>query len=118
MSKELNFASAKNTSLRISPRKLGLIASLIRGLSVNDALIQLTFCKKRVTNEVKKCLQSAIANAENNNNLDVDLLYVSEVLVGKALTLKRFSARARGRGARITKCFSNLKITVKESVGR
>ena len=111
---EHNEAMAKSAMLRVSPRKLGLVAGLIRNLQVEDALIQLTFSKRRIAQDVKKCLQSAIANADNNHHLDVESLYVSEVLVGKAMVMKRFMARARGRGARIEKCFSNLSIIVRE----
>jgi large subunit ribosomal protein L22 len=107
-------AIAKSNNLRVSPRKLSYVAQLIRGLSVDDALVQLTFSKKRIAHDVKKCLQSAVANAENNHNLDVDVLYVSQVLVGKSFVMKRMRARARGRGARIEKFFSNLSITVRE----
>lgn len=109
-----NEARAHLRSLRISPQKLGLVAGLIRGKKVEDALVQLTFSKKAVARDVKKLLQSAIANAENNHQLDVDKLYVSEVLVGKGLVMKRIHARARGRAFRIHKPFSNLTITVKE----
>ena len=109
-----NEASATHRLLRTSPRKLNLVAQMIRGLHVNDALIQLTFCNKRIAKDVKKLLQSVIANAENNHNLDVDRLYVTEATVGKALVMKRWHARARGRGAKILKPFSNLYITVRE----
>lgn len=105
-------AVASIKSLRVSPRKLGYVAALIRNLKVEQALVQLSFCQKRIANDVKKCLLSAIANAENNYNLDIDSLRVSEVLVGKSMVMKRFRARARGRGARILKPFSNLKIIV------
>lgn len=100
--------------LRTSPSKLNLVADLIRGMDAEAALVQLTFSKKRIAQDVKKVLQSAIANAENNHDLDVDALYVSEVKVGKALVMKRFRARARGRGARILKPFSNLTVIVRE----
>ena len=109
-----NEARAMQRLMRTSPRKLNLVAQMIRGLHVNDALIQLTFCRKRIATEVKKVLQSVVANAENNHNLDVDRLYVVEATVGKALVMKRFHARARGRGAPILKKFSNLYITVRE----
>lgn len=101
-------------SIRISPQKLNLVAGLIRGLDVNQALAQLTFSKKRIAKLVKTSLNSAIANAENNHDLDVDNLVVHKVNVGKGLVMKRFRARARGRGARILKPFSNLEIIVKE----
>lgn len=110
-----NEASAKVAQLRTSPRKLNLVADVIRGMKVDQALVQLQFSKKRVANEVLVALQSAIANAENNHNLDIDRLVVSEVRVGKALVMKRFTARARGRGARILKPFSRLEIIVRES---
>jgi large subunit ribosomal protein L22 len=109
-----NEAKAVLNKVRVSPQKLGLIAQSIRGLHVSDALVQLEFSPKRVSNDVKKLLESAIANAENNHGLDIDGLYVKEAWVGKAMVLKRFHARARGRGARITKPFSNITIVVKE----
>lgn len=111
----LNEASAKASNVRISPRKLGLVAGLIRGMKVDEALIQLQFSRKRIAKDVRKILQSAIANAENNHNLDIDRLFISEVRVGKALVMKRFHARARGRGARILKPFSNIEIIVREN---
>ena len=101
-------------SIRVSPSKLSLVAALIRNLKVQDAINQLTFCRKRIAKTVKDTLNSAIANAENNHDLDVDNLVVSRVNVGKAMVMKRFRARARGRGARILKPFSNLEIVVKE----
>tara|TARA_Y100001934_G_C12312351_1_gene755590 strand:+ start:1047 stop:1421 length:375 start_codon:yes stop_codon:yes gene_type:complete len=100
--------------IRTSPQKLNLVASAIRGQKVGKALADLTFMKKRVAQHVKKALESAIANAENNHNLDIDRLVVREAVVGKSITMKRFRARARGRGARILKPFSNLTIIVKE----
>ena len=101
-------------NLRISPQKLNLVAAMIRGMDANRAIAALTFSRRRVAGEVKKALQSAIANAENNHSLDVDRLYVKEAHVGKALVMKRFKARARGRGARILKPFSHLTIIVGE----
>ncbi len=109
-----NEAQAKARSIRVSPRKLNLVAQLIRGRKVEDAVTQLTFSRKRIAAEVLKVLQSAIANAENNHNLDVDRLIVAEAMVGKSLVMKRWHARARGRGARILKPLSNLTITVRE----
>jgi large subunit ribosomal protein L22 len=109
-----NEALAFAGSIRTSPRKLNLVAELIRGLPAEKALAELTFSPRRVAGEVKKVLAAAIANAENNHQLDVDRLYVAEASVGKALVLKRFHARARGRGARIIKPFSNLRIIVRE----
>ncbi|MGY2051769.1 50S ribosomal protein L22 [Methylobacterium sp. JK268] len=109
-----NEAKAVARMLRVSPQKLNLVAQLIRGKKVATALADLQFSRKRIAVEVKKCLESAIANAENNHDLDVDDLVVKEAYVGKALVLKRFHARARGRGARILKPFSNLTIVVRE----
>ena len=109
-----NEAKAVARMLRVSPQKLNLVAQLIRGKKVDTALADLQFSRKRIAREVKKCLESAIANAENNHDLDVDDLVVSQAFVGKALVLKRFHARARGRGARILKPFSNLTIVVRE----
>jgi len=109
-----NEAMAKAATIRTSPRKLGVVAGLIRGKNADTALAELSFSHRRVAREVKKVLQSAIANAENNHQLDVDKLFVAEVSVGKALVMKRFHARARGRGARIVKPFSNLTLIVRE----
>ena len=109
-----NEAQAVARMLRVSPQKLNLVAQLIRGKKVESALADLEFSRKRIAREVKKCLESAIANAENNHNLDVDDLIVAQAFVGKALVLKRFHARARGRGARILKPFANLTIVVRE----
>ena len=109
-----NEAKAVLRMLRVSPQKLNLVAQLIRGKKASAALADLEFSRKRISKEVKKCLESAIANAENNHDLDVDDLVVKEAFVGKALVLKRFHARARGRGARILKPFSNLTIVVRE----
>lgn len=110
----LNVANATIKNLRVSPRKLGLVAGLIRNKHVNNALVQLSFSKKRIAQDVLKCLQSAVANAENNHQMDIDNLYVAEVLVGKAFVMKRFSPRARGRGFRIKKPFSNISIKLVE----
>ncbi len=107
-------ARAVGRSIRTSPRKLNLVAQSIRGQSAETALATLTFSPKRVAREVKKVLQSAIANAENNHDLDVDDLVVSEASVGRNLVMKRFHARARGRGARIEKPFAQLTIVVEE----
>ena len=109
-----NEAMAKIRMLRISPQKLNLVAAMIRGKKVDRALIDLTFSKKRVAHDVRKCLQSAVANAENNHNLDVDELVVAEAYVGKNLTLKRGRPRARGRFGRILKPFSELTIKVRQ----
>jgi large subunit ribosomal protein L22 len=107
-------ARAFSRSIRISPRKLNLLAQSIRGKTAGAALSQLSFSPKRVAEEVKKVLESAIANAENNHQLDVDQLVVSEAYVGKALIMKRWRPRARGRVGRIMKPFSNLTIIVRE----
>tara|TARA_B100001175_G_C19388002_1_gene579924 strand:+ start:500 stop:880 length:381 start_codon:yes stop_codon:yes gene_type:complete len=109
-----NEAMAKLRMLRTSPQKLNLVAAMIRGKKVDRALTDLTFSKKRIANEVRKCLQSAIANAENNHNLDVDELVVVEAYVGKNLTLKRGRPRARGRFGKIVKPFSELTIKVRQ----
>ena len=110
-----NEASAKASNIKVSPRKLGLVGNLIKGMKAGEAIVQLQFSRKRISGEVKKLLQSAVANAENNHNLDIDRLYVSEVRVGKAIVMKRFHARARGRGAKVVKPFSNMEIIVRES---
>lgn len=107
-------AMAKTDQIRTSPQKLGLVVDLVRGKSVDKALNDLRFCKKRVAQVVLKTLQSAIANAENNHYLDIDNLIVDQIWVGKSLLLKRFHARARGRGARICKHYSNLTVIVRE----
>jgi large subunit ribosomal protein L22 len=109
-----NEARAFSKLMRTSPQKLNLVAQMIRGKAADRALSDLTFSKRRIAGEVKKVLQSAIANAENNHQLDVDRLYVKEATVGKTFTVKRFRARARGRGARIVKPFSNLTVIVRE----
>jgi large subunit ribosomal protein L22 len=109
-----NEAMAKTRMLKTSPQKLNLVAAMIRGKKVENALADLTFSKRRISDDVKKCLQSAIANAENNHNLDVDELIVAEAYVGKNLTLKRGRPRARGRFGKIMKPFSELTITVRQ----
>lgn len=111
---EQNEAFAKLRMLRTSPQKLNLVAATIRGKRVGSALSALSFSKKRIANDVRKCLQSAIANAENNHNLDVDELVVADAYVGKNLTLKRGRPRARGRFGRIIKPFSELTIKVRQ----
>ena len=109
-----NEAMAKLRMLRTSPQKLNLVAGMIRGQKVAKALNDLTFSKKRIAIDVRKCLQSAIANAENNHNLDVDELVIVEAYVGKNITLKRGRPRARGRFGRIIKPFSELTIKVRQ----
>ncbi|MFY9238033.1 MAG: 50S ribosomal protein L22 [Roseovarius sp.] len=107
-------AMAKLRMLRTSPQKLNLLAALIRGKKVDKALNDLTFSQKRIAADVKKCLQSAIANAENNHNLDVDELIVAEAYVGKNLVMKRGRPRARGRFGALRKPFSELTIKVRQ----
>src|ERR1700759_362023 len=109
-----NEAKAIARMLRISPQKLNLVAGLIRGKKVASALADLQFSRKRIAGDVKKCLESAIANAENNHDLDVDDLIVAEAHVGKALVMKRFHPRARGRSGAISKPFSHLTIVVRQ----
>lgn len=109
-----NEARSYAKHLRTSPQKLNLVAQTIRGKKAGRALIDLEFSKRRIAADVRKALQSAIANAENNHGLDVDRLVISQATVGKTLTMKRFQARARGRASRIEKKFSNLTIVVKE----
>ena len=109
-----NEAMAKTRMLRTSPQKLNLVAQMIRGKKVEKALTDLTFSNKRIADDVKKCLQSAIANAENNHNLDVDELIVAEAYVGKNLVMKRGRPRARGRFGALRKPFSELTIKVRE----
>ncbi len=110
-----NEAQAVLRNLRTSPTKLNLVAEMIRGMNVQAALTQLQFSNKRIAVDVRKALQSAVANAENNHNLNVDALVVKEAWVGKSMVMKRFHARARGRGAAILKPYSHLTIVVKES---
>ncbi len=109
-----NEAKAVARMLRVSPQKLNLLAQLIRGKKVATALADLEFSRKRIARDVRKCLELAIANAENNHDLDVDDLVVVEAHVGKALVIKRFTPRARGRAGPILKPFSNLTIVVRE----
>ena len=109
-----NQASARIKNIKTSVQKLSLVANLIQGLKVSDALLQLQFMKKKVAVNVKSCFESAVANAENNHELDVDNLVVDRVNLGKSFVMKRFRARARGRGAKILKPFSNMEIIVKE----
>jgi len=109
-----NEAIARAAQIRSSARKLNLVAQLIRGKDASLALADLAFSRRRIALDVRKVLQAAIANAENNHQLDVDRLYVAEATVGRAMVMKRFHARARGRGARIEKPFSNLTVIVRE----
>jgi len=107
-------AQAVAKSLRISPQKLNLVAGLIRGKKVEQALAELEFSEKRIAGDVRKCVMSAVANAENNHSLDVNDLVVAEAYVGKNLIMKRFHARGRGRGAAILKPFSQLTVVVRQ----
>ena len=107
-------ALSEATLLRISPQKLNVVANMISGMEVSKAVVALEFSHKRIAGTVKKVLESAIANAENNHGLDVDQLIISEASVGKHMTMKRFRPRARGRAGRITKPFSKLRIVVRE----
>ncbi|MBO6745426.1 MAG: 50S ribosomal protein L22 [Roseitalea sp.] len=109
-----NEARAVARMVRVSPQKLNLVAQMIRGKKVESALADLEFSRKRIAGTVRKTLESAIANAENNHDLDVDALVVSEAYVGKSIVMKRFHARGRGRASRITKPFSHLTIVVRE----
>jgi len=109
-----NEAKAVARMLRVSPQKLNLVAQMIRGKKVDAALADLQFSRKRIAGEVRKALESAIANAENNHQLDVDDLIVAQAYVGRALVMSRFHARARGRASRVEKPFSNLTIIVRE----
>ena len=111
---EDNEARAVQYNIRVSPRKLNLVAAMIRGLDAGKALASLTFSKRRISDDVKKVLESAIANAENNHQLDVDRLYVKEAYVGKSMRMKRFRPRARGRVGKIEKPFSHLTVVVRE----
>jgi large subunit ribosomal protein L22 len=108
-------AKAVARNLRISPRKLNLVAQLIRGKKVSAALADLEFSQKRIARDVKKCLESAIANAENNHDLDIDELVVSQAFVGKSIVMKRIQFHGRGRTGRVTKPFSNITIVVRQA---
>ena len=109
-----NEASAFLRALRTSPRKLNVVAAMIRGKQAQTALAELTFSRRRIAQDVRKVLQAAIANAENNHQLDVDRLYVKEATVGRAFVLKRFHTRGRGRSARVEKHFAHLTVIVRE----
>jgi large subunit ribosomal protein L22 len=109
-----NEAQAVARTIRVSPQKLNLVAAMIRGKKVDRALAELEFSRKRIAETVKKTLESAIANAENNHDLDVDALIVAEAYVGKSIVMKRFHARGRGRASRVEKPFSHLTIVVRE----
>lgn len=110
-----NEAKAVTRNLRVSPQKLNLVAGLIRGKKVDQAIADLQFSRKRIANDVRKCVMSAVANAENNHGLDVNDLIVSEAWVGKNLIMKRFMARGRGRAASVTKPFSQITVIVRQT---
>ena len=110
-------AKAVARNLRVSPQKLNLVAQLIRGKKVSTALADLEFSQKRIARDVKKCLESAIANAENNHDLDIDDLVVSQAFVGKSIVMKRIQFHGRGRTGRVTKPFSNITIVVAQKAG-
>jgi large subunit ribosomal protein L22 len=110
----MTVAKAELNNIRVSPRKLNLVAAAIRGMKVDQALTYLAFSRKRIAVDVRKALASAVANAENNHGLDVDLLVVSHAYVGPAMKLKRFHARGRGKASSIEKPFSHLSIVVEE----
>ena len=109
-----NEATSVMRGLRTSPRKLNLVAKTIRGKAASSALAELTFSRRRIARDVKKVVQAAIANAENNHQLDVDRLFVKEATVGRAFVLKRFHTRGRGRSARVEKMFAHLTVVVRE----
>lgn len=109
-----NEVRAVARNLRVSPQKLNLVAGMIRGKRVNTAIADLEFSKKRIAQDVRKCVMSAVANAENNHGLDVDDLVVAEAWVGKNLVMKRFAARGRGRSSRIEKPFAEITVIVRE----
>jgi large subunit ribosomal protein L22 len=109
-----NEAASTMRGVRTSPRKLNLVAQTIRGKTASSALAELTFSRRRIARDVKKVLQAAIANAENNHQLDVDRLFVKEATVGRAFVLKRFHTRGRGRSARVEKMFAHLTVVVRE----
>jgi len=113
-----NEAKAVACTIRVSPQKLNLVAAMIRGKKADKALADLTFSRKRIAVAVKKTLESAIANAENNHDLDVDSLIVAEAYVGKSIVMKRFHVRGRGRASRVERPFSHLTVIVREAAGK
>ena len=116
MKKNENIVKAINRNVRCSPRKINLLLKNIRGKKVDAAIRDLSFTRKRVSSGIKKTVQSAVANAENNNQFDIDNLYIKEAYVGKSLVLKRFRARAKGRASGIKKPYSNLTIILSEKI--
>ena len=118
MQKNSNIVKAINRNIRSSPRKINILLKNIRGKKADIVLRDLSFARKRIAFEIKKTVQSAIANAENNNQYDIDNLYIKEAYVGKSLVLKRFRARAKGRASGIKKPFSNLTIILSEGIAK
>jgi len=118
MEKNKNLVKAINRNVRSSPRKINLLLKSIRGKKADIAIRDLTFARQRVAHDIKKTVQSAVANAENNNQYDIDNLYVKEAFVGKSLVLKRFRARAKGRASGIKKPYSNLTIILSEQINK
>ena len=116
MKKNKNIVKAINRSVRSSPRKLNLLLKNIRGKKADIAIRDLSFARQRIASEIKKTVQSAIANAENNNQYDIDNLYIHEAYVGKSIVLKRFRARAKGRASGIKKPYSNVTIILSEKI--
>ena len=118
MQKNKNIVKAINKNVRSSPRKINILLKNIRGKKADTAIRDLSFARQRVAHDIKKTVQSAIANAENNNQYDIDNLYIKEAYVGKSLVLKRFRARAKGRASGIKKQFSNLTIILSEGINK
>jgi len=118
MQKNKNIAKAINKNVRSSPRKINNLLKNIRGIKADIAIRDLSFARQRIASEIKKTVQSAIANAENNNQFDIDNLYVKEAYVGKSIVLKRFRARAKGRASGIKKPYSNLTIILSENINK
>ena len=118
MKKEKNIVKAINRNVRSSPRKINLLLKNIRGKKADVALRDLSFARQRIASEIKKTVQSAIANAENNNQFDIDNLYVKEAYVGKSIVLKRFRARAKGRASAIKKPYTNLTVILSENINK
>ena len=116
MQKNKNIVKAINRNLRSSPRKINLLLKNIRGKKVDQAIRDLSFARRRIAFEIKKTVESAVANAENNNQYDIDNLYIKEAYVGKSIVLKRFRARAKGRASGIKKPYSNLTIILSEEI--
>ena len=118
MQKNKNIVKAVNKNVRSSPRKINILLKNIRGKKVDIAIRDLSFARQRIASEIKKTVQSAIANAENNNQYDIDNLYIREAYVGKSIVLKRFRARAKGRASAIKKPYSNLTIILSENINK